>query len=137
LEESELVYRSSLLGRAVGSLKYDVASDPIEGRIVLIATATDASDTQVMTTSDSLVWQSASTWASSGNIVFQSLLSVRSSVNWNASLDFDYGFNEYSFSASERKYNTSYVADDDTSSVDVFLVNGQGVYGSQTGGHYW
>eukprot|EP01034_Spumella_vulgaris_P021434 gene21434-27465_t len=107
LDESELVYDSSLIGHATGAVQYDVPSNPIDGVLALNFDVTDNKD-RVVTSSNYnvLSWETNSQWNDAGTVAVVSLYDLydgeTETLSWNATGVFDYADNQYTLYAVEN-----------------------------------
>jgi len=105
LNQSELVFENALVGKASGGVKVTVPASGIDGDMHSYATVTDKSDVVYVAGTQSLQWDTQSSWLNNGQIAAKSTFFLSDVVNWNATGSFHYGDARYSIVVTENDYN--------------------------------
>ena len=105
LNQSELVFENALVGKASGGVKVTVPASGIDGDMHSYATVTDKSDAVYVAGTQSLQWDTQSSWLNNGQIAAKSTFFLSDVVNWNATGFLGYGNHSYSLLVTENDYN--------------------------------
>jgi len=103
LDQSQLIFANNLIGKAVGKIVYNGISDGSNGTIRYYSIVQDSTGNPVIHSNQSLQWASpAMNWNDAGKVSLDSQWSLQPNILcWNATGEFFYQHNHYSFSVNE------------------------------------